>query len=193
MESVLWPRYISLKPRLWNWWHVSDMIGFGNKPVQGQEGTRQIGHQIITQIECRWNGLWGDSAETHTVHAEGGNEGSLWLFCPLDCFITAEGHHHRGLYFWGWERRSETWTNSSSALVIREGITISFVRKLFGEQRERGRTKRAIAALRVPLLSFSFNKVGSLPVFEPWAGPQLASSVTHRCWLTNCQTFISTI
>lgn len=59
-------------------------------------------------------------------------------------------------------------------LVIREGITISFVRSYSGKG-EGGRTE---AALRVPLLSFSFNRVGSLPVFEPLGWPSAGKAAS---------------
>lgn len=54
MESVLWPRYVHLKPSLWNWWRAFDMIGFVKKTVQGQEGTRRthwLGADVIVWVE----------------------------------------------------------------------------------------------------------------------------------------------
>lgn len=69
-----------------------------------------------------------------------------------------------------WVRHGQT----ALQLVIREGITISFVRKYSGKG-ERGRTE---AALRVPLLSFSFNRVGSLPALEPLGWPSAGKAAS---------------
>lgn len=177
MESVLWPRYISLKPRLWNWWHVLDMIGFGNKTVQGQEGTRQTGRQIIIQIERRWNGLGGDSAEMRTVpdpHCWRRQWGLAGALLSTRLFHNCWGSSPQSTLFLGvraqWVRRGQT----ALQLVIREGITISFVRSYSGKG-ERGRTE---AALRVPLLSFSFNRVGSLPALEPLGWPSAGKAAS---------------
>lgn len=171
MESVLWPRYVRLKPRLWNGWHALDMIASGNKTALQQKETRRTGCWINTSMN-KWS-----TNRLGSIRAHRRNEGSLR---PTRLFRNCRGSSPPSTLFLG-VRAEEGGRQTVHHLVIRGEITISFVWELFREQR--GRTKQAITALCVPLLSFSFNRVGSLPVFEPPAGPQLAechpSSSTH--------------
>lgn len=86
------------------------------------------------------------------------------------CFISGEGRPHRALHSCG-ESRAARGRQTALHLVIRGGITISFVWELFGEERE--------------------DKAGRCLPSTLQAGPQPASTATQPRPRSRWQTSIS--